>query len=46
MLMYKNGEVVDTHASQIQTMKNRGWSDKAPAPKPKKVTIKKEAING
>jgi len=43
MLMYKNGEVVDTHASQIQTMKNRGWSDKAPsAPKPKNL-IKKEA---
>ena len=42
MLMYKNGEVVDTHASQIQTMKNRGWSDKAPAAPKTKVT-KKEA---
>jgi len=40
MLMYKNDQVVDTHASQIQTMKNRGWSDKAPASKPKKVTTK------
>ena len=45
MFMYKNGQVVDTHASQIQTMKNRGWSDKAPAAKPKKVTTKTKEAN-
>ena len=45
MLMYKNDQVVDTHASQIQTMKNRGWSDKAPAPTPKKVTTKTKEAN-
>ena len=45
MLMYKNGEVVDTHASQIQTMKNRGWSDKAPAAKPQKVITKTKEAN-
>ena len=43
MLMYKNDQVSDVHPSQIQTMKNRGWSDKAPAAKPKKVTKTKEA---
>jgi|TARA_R110000782_G_scaffold744_1_gene2439 hypothetical protein len=42
MLMYKNDQVSDVHPSQIQTMKNRGWSDKAPAAPKTKVT-KKEA---
>jgi len=45
MKMYKGKEVVDVHASQIATMRNRGWGDKAPAAKPKKVTTK-EADNG
>jgi len=43
MLMYKDKASVDVHASQIQTMKNRGWSNKAPTAKPKKVTKTKEA---
>tara|TARA_B100000780_G_scaffold260138_1_gene211653 strand:- start:749 stop:883 length:135 start_codon:yes stop_codon:yes gene_type:complete len=43
MLMYKDKASVDVHASQIQTMKNRGWSNEAPTAKPKKVTKTKEA---
>ena len=43
MLMYKDKASVDVHASQIQTMKNRGWSNEAPIAKPKKVTKTKEA---
>lgn len=43
MLMYKNDQVSDVHPSQIQTMKNRGWSDKAPTTSKPKTLIKKEA---
>ena len=45
MKMYKGKESVDVHASQIQTMLNRGWSKSAPTAKPKKATTK-EATNG
>ena len=47
MKMYKGKESVIVHASQTQTMINRGWSTFATAPKPKKVSIKsttKEAV--
>jgi len=42
MKMYRDKSTVIVHPSQIENMKVRGWSDKAPTAKPKKVT-KKEA---
>jgi len=46
MKMYKLKSSVIVHPSQIETMKNRGWSEYKPsATKPKKV-ITTEADNG
>tara|TARA_R110002124_G_scaffold73186_1_gene196280 strand:+ start:2609 stop:2740 length:132 start_codon:yes stop_codon:yes gene_type:complete len=42
MKMYRGKASVIVHPSQIENMKVRGWSDKAPTQKPKKVT-KQEA---
>jgi hypothetical protein len=46
MLMYKDKASVDVHASQNKNIKNRGWSDKAPASSKTKNVTKKEAVNG
>jgi hypothetical protein len=41
MQMYRGSESVDVHPSQIDTMKNRGWSA-SPDKKPSKTTKPKE----
>ncbi len=44
MKMFKNNESVEVHPSQIETMKNRGWSA-SPEKKPAKTTKKDEVKN-
>lgn len=46
MLMYhkKSKQPVDVHASQIETMINRGWSESPPTkPKPKPAKVETSA---
>jgi hypothetical protein len=41
--MYKGSQTAEVHASQVDTMKNRGWTDKKPTAK--KPTKKSEVNN-